>query len=177
MHRPRYKCMDKFIIYSKIYNLIETQLFGSCEKNKTRKKEKIERTRALSHGHCCIGFDSIGTNGCMHVPASAHVEHAHKYTHSLAMHASSGPARNDDDDDDDDYSNAQLQLLYNLLLWLVLRFLCFFFFIFTSFSSQLPVSIVLAPMCSVSLLFVVFVRFSLILFLASVWVCVFNFAA
>lgn len=189
--RAPYKCMDKFIIYSKIYDLIETQLFGSCEKNKTKQNEKEEKNWAHTHSFTralqWIQFDWIEW---VHACACQRTCRARTQTHTrwLCVHARSGPARNDDDDDDD-YSNAQLQLLYNLLLWLVLRFLCFFFFsfVFTPFSSQLPVSIVLAPMCMSAVVYTVccfyFVLACSVCLRSSdslfpgVWVCVFSFAA
>lgn len=72
------KCMDKFIIYSKIYDLIETQLFGSCEKNKTRTTKKIECARTLSN-ECCSGLD---WNACMHACACQRTCRAHTHTHT-----------------------------------------------------------------------------------------------
>lgn len=137
------------------------------------------RSRSHTNKLC----NAFGWNACMHACACQRTCRAHINTQiHTCVHASSGPAS---DDDDDDYSNAQLQLLYNLLLWFVLRFL---FFFFSPFSSQLPVSIVLAPYvyvcCCLYGLLLFLNSFSFILFLLSsgfflcvlcMSVCVFQF--
>lgn len=69
-------------INSKIYDLIETQLFGSCENNKIKTTETASETEeeeknmcARAHTQTNSAMHLVETHACMHVPASAHVEH------------------------------------------------------------------------------------------------------